>query len=146
MQISFVKGAKLKALGSQFYPTCKLFRSLSSLIAQFSDTLSLCHVVDFFQNFKNLFGMTVWPSGLGRWLKAPVRKGVGSNPTAVTLAYLRVSARACNCRLARVTIAQYNAAVQDACRAARSFVVMPGVAQVALQLRLALVPEVRRTL
>ena len=25
---------------------------------------------------------TVWPSGLRRWLKAPVRKGVGSNPTA----------------------------------------------------------------
>ena len=30
--------------------------------------------------------MTVWPSGLRRWLKAPVCKGVGSNPTAVTLA------------------------------------------------------------
>ena len=28
---------------------------------------------------------TVWPSGLRRWLKAPVRKGVGSNPTAVML-------------------------------------------------------------
>jgi len=28
--------------------------------------------------------MTVWPSGLGRWLQAPVRKGVGSDPTAVT--------------------------------------------------------------
>ena len=27
--------------------------------------------------------MTVWPSGLRRWLKAPFRKGVGSNPTAV---------------------------------------------------------------
>ena len=26
---------------------------------------------------------TLWPSGLRRWLKAPVRKGVGSNPTAV---------------------------------------------------------------
>ena len=26
---------------------------------------------------------TVWPSGVRRWLKAPVRKGVGSNPTAV---------------------------------------------------------------
>ena len=34
-----------------------------------------------------LFGeasKTVWPSGLRRWLQAPVRKGVGSNPTAVT--------------------------------------------------------------
>ena len=28
--------------------------------------------------------MTVWPSGLRRWLQAPVRKGVDSNPTAVT--------------------------------------------------------------
>ena len=31
--------------------------------------------------------MTVWPSGLRRWLQAPVRKGVGSNPTAVTLGH-----------------------------------------------------------
>ena len=29
-------------------------------------------------------GRTVWPSSLRRWLQAPVRKGVGSNPTAVT--------------------------------------------------------------
>ena len=29
--------------------------------------------------------MTLWPSGLRRWLKAPFRKGVGSNPTAVIL-------------------------------------------------------------
>ena len=29
--------------------------------------------------------MTVWPSGLRRWLQAPVCKGVGSNPTAVRL-------------------------------------------------------------
>ena len=27
---------------------------------------------------------TLWPSGLRRWLQAPVRKGVGSNPTGVT--------------------------------------------------------------
>ena len=27
---------------------------------------------------------TVWPSGLRRWLEAPFRKGVGSNPTAVS--------------------------------------------------------------
>ena len=31
-----------------------------------------------------LMSRTVWPSGLRRWLKAPFRKGVGSNPTAVT--------------------------------------------------------------
>ena len=30
---------------------------------------------------------TVWPSCLKRWLQAPVRKGVGSNPTAVTLVF-----------------------------------------------------------
>ena len=28
---------------------------------------------------------TVWPSGLRRWLKAPFRKSVGSNPTAVNV-------------------------------------------------------------
>jgi hypothetical protein len=29
------------------------------------------------------FQQTLWPSGLRRWLKAPFRKGVGSNPTGV---------------------------------------------------------------
>ena len=33
---------------------------------------------------------TIWPSGLRRWLKAPFRKGVGSNPTVVILRMLRV--------------------------------------------------------
>ena len=32
----------------------------------------------------HIMASTLWPSGLRRWLKAPVRKGVGSNPTAVT--------------------------------------------------------------
>ncbi len=32
--------------------------------------------------------LTVWPSGLRRWLQAPVRKGVGSNPTAVIAEHL----------------------------------------------------------
>ena len=31
-----------------------------------------------------LFAKMVWPSGLRRWLKAPFRKGVGSNLIAVT--------------------------------------------------------------
>ena len=31
-----------------------------------------------------VFSWTLWPSGLRRWLKAPFRKGVGSNPTGVT--------------------------------------------------------------
>ena len=34
--------------------------------------------IDYFIHLK-----TVWPSGLRRWLQAPVRKGVGPNPTAV---------------------------------------------------------------
>ena len=43
--------------------------------------------------------MTVWPSGLRRWLQAPVRKGVGSKSTAVTCGerreeHLRVCAEA----------------------------------------------------
>ena len=33
---------------------------------------------------------TVWPSGLRRWLQAPVRKGVGSNPTAVIISFAYV--------------------------------------------------------
>ena len=36
--------------------------------------------------------MTVWPSGLRRWLQAPVRKGVGSNPTAVSSLQQRCAA------------------------------------------------------
>ena len=35
---------------------------------------------------------TVWPSGLRRWLQAPVRKGVGSNPTAVIFIFLASAA------------------------------------------------------
>ena len=41
--------------------------------------------------------MTVWPSGLRRWLQAPVRKGVGSNPTGVTC----LRARLCSVLLCR---------------------------------------------
>ena len=33
---------------------------------------------------------TVWPSGLRRWLQAPVRKGVGSNTTAVIYIQLKI--------------------------------------------------------
>ena len=31
---------------------------------------------------------TLWPSGLRRWLEAPVRKGAGSNATGVNAKYL----------------------------------------------------------
>ena len=36
--------------------------------------------------FRLMSCMTVWPGGIRRWLQAPVRKGVGSNPKAVTAA------------------------------------------------------------
>ena len=38
-----------------------------------------------FESSNVIYFKTVWPSGLRRWLKAPVRKGVGSNPTGVIL-------------------------------------------------------------
>ena len=37
--------------------------------------------------------MTVWPNGLRRWLQAPVRKGVGSNPTAVRVCMVLMTDR-----------------------------------------------------
>ena len=43
--------------------------------------------------------MTVWPSGLRRWLQAPVRKGVGSNPTAVINAIYSLRAFGCTGRI-----------------------------------------------
>ena len=43
---------------------------------------------------------TVWPNGLRRWLKAPVRKGVGSNPTAVTCG-LPCAAKVPTCPMSR---------------------------------------------
>ena len=36
-----------------------------------------------------LISLTAWPSGLRRQLKALVRKGVGSNPTAVIFGFER---------------------------------------------------------
>ena len=40
---------------------------------------------------------TVWPSGLRLWLKAPFRKGVGSNPTAVTGCAVITHEALCGC-------------------------------------------------
>ena len=47
---------------------------------------------------------TVWPSGLRRWLKAPFRKGVGSNPTAVTFLQLRHNARINSCHVSQLAL------------------------------------------
>jgi hypothetical protein len=42
-----------------------------------------------FQKRKCTSIKTLWPSGLRRWLKAPVRKGVGSNPTGVNVVHVQ---------------------------------------------------------
>ena len=42
---------------------------------------------------------TVWLSGLRRWLQAPVRKGVGSNPTAVMFRLCSHDGIPCSCPL-----------------------------------------------
>ena len=49
------------------------------------DRRQTTHILAFCKYSKcdDILGKTVWPSGLRRWLQAPVRKGVGSNPTAV---------------------------------------------------------------
>ena len=52
---------------------------------------------------------TVWASGLRRWLKEPVRKGVGSNPTAVILqAPPTMKRRMEKIHLARIELATFN--------------------------------------
>ena len=35
-------------------------------------------------NMSFFYNMTVWPSGLRRWLEAPVRRSVGANHTSVS--------------------------------------------------------------
>ena len=47
---------------------------------------------------------TVWQSGLRRWLKAPVRKGVGSNPTAVSQASRQASRQAVSQSVSRTSL------------------------------------------
>ena len=69
--------------------------------------LRRCRHGDCLRSFTCNLGLrsrTVWPSGLRRWLKAPFRKGVGSNPTAVTCpGHIRAYAEA---RIRAVVIAQ----------------------------------------
>ena len=57
------------------------FLAKNSLTLTPSETECFAHV---FSLLDVPLSKTVWPSGLRRWLKAPFRKGVGSNPTAVT--------------------------------------------------------------
>jgi hypothetical protein len=40
---------------------------------------------------------TVWPSGLRRWLQAPLRKDVGASPTAVIRMFADSIASVCVC-------------------------------------------------
>ena len=76
---------------------------------------------------------TVWPSGLRRWLQAPVRKGVGSNPTAVMVAFWRSNTRAPPRARARIHACarRHTRAYTDACarlrRRTRAHTRAPGV-------------------
>ena len=62
-------------------------RAFSSRVLQHGANCQLPQVFFLLQacNFAG-HSKTVWPSGLRQWLKAPFRKGVGSNPTAVIFA------------------------------------------------------------
>ena len=66
-------------LGSFVFPFAPAKQGLEQELCAFS-CASKCV---FCLRWPPLLGKTVWPSGLRRWLQAPVRKGVGSNPTAV---------------------------------------------------------------
>ena len=59
-------------------------RHCASIGAHVMDTAPCRHNVAL-QHLRCCPIKTVWPSGLRRWLQVPVRKGVGSNPTAVSL-------------------------------------------------------------
>ena len=56
--------------------TCTCWRSAGSRM--------LCTALN--ESGELLYSKIIWPSGLRRWRKAPFRKGVGSNPTGVTVA------------------------------------------------------------
>ena len=62
--------------------TC-LWEHASSVNSRFAHRARGCDAKD--QALPRFANKTVWPSGLRRWLQAPVCKGVGSNPTAVPL-------------------------------------------------------------
>ena len=68
---------------------CKFLGGLASwaLERKFSIHLARAHIGA--QEAISTYGIkTIWPSGLRRWLKAPVRKGVGSSSTAVAFSRL----------------------------------------------------------
>ena len=75
------------------HPTCavltahlpRLVRDVASRVDIRRAISDAASVIVFFSHCSTDFNVlkTVWPSGLRRWLKAPVRKGVGSNPAAV---------------------------------------------------------------
>ena len=58
--------------------------SVANSATPLSDSSRKTNNICFSQNIAQTTFETVWPSDLRRWLQAPVRKGVGSNPTAVT--------------------------------------------------------------
>lgn len=88
-QISALSPAILRLASAEQEISCaelSLFRNSLGLRIFFSALTSargtarrLC----FKKDYRGIVSKTVWPSGLRRWLQAPVRKGVGSTPTAV---------------------------------------------------------------
>ena len=74
-------------------PPCKQFFLNGNALRLIDQKASLAFAVPASSHFLmadvcTYYASTVWPSGLRRWLQAPVRKGVGSNPTAVTLFFI----------------------------------------------------------
>ncbi len=63
-------------------------RKTTTTLAQYCLECSLCIYPP--ASLLDLAVEKVWPSGPRRWLKAPFRKGLGSNPTAVILKCHRV--------------------------------------------------------
>ena len=64
---------------------CLILKVCGASSSQFCKRLWGCSVLQQQLRRASHCVKTVWPSGLRRWLKAPVRKGVGSNPTAVNV-------------------------------------------------------------
>ena len=74
----FVRRSSFSSAGLRFHPLVFVFIRVT-MLADDLQTFPLEHKA----REPSSPNMTVWPSGLRRWLKAPFRKGVGSNPTAV---------------------------------------------------------------
>ena len=89
-QLTFLGLAYLRAIGELCNPSDRA--TCPTLARGCELAIGMCYV-----KLVILLTETLWPSGLRRWLKAPFRKGVGSNPTGVTFAACDVTICACTC-------------------------------------------------